>query len=169
MRELLGRVTALDSEAGAAMRVIAYFDELLEQRAGLHSVVRGAAFLAGCPARLVDDGRRLRLRIGADGVRLEWQHRSDPGWPAHQVDAEARLILERAGEPTVLDAMILERAAATARSVLDRTRARPTRADPALVEILLDPLPHPRTAAAPPPAWPCPPRPARSRCTTARP
>ncbi|MEW2352985.1 helix-turn-helix domain-containing protein [Spirillospora sp. NPDC029432] len=144
MRELLGRVTALDPEAGAAMRVITYFDELLERRAGLESVVRGAAFLAGCPARFIDDQRRLLIRIDPDGRHLDGRTPVDDHWPVQNADGPARLLLERpAGERPggVLDAVILERAAATARTVLDRTRSRPGTGpdtDPASVEVLLD-------------------------------
>ena len=50
-----GRLAALDPDATAAVRVIAYFDELAEGRAGIEAIVRGAAVLAGCPARLVDE------------------------------------------------------------------------------------------------------------------
>ncbi|MFD2353065.1 hypothetical protein ACFSTC_32930 [Nonomuraea ferruginea] len=46
MRELVGRVSALDTEAGAAVRVIAYFDRLVQAHAGLEAIVRGAAMLA---------------------------------------------------------------------------------------------------------------------------
>ncbi len=35
-----------EPDAGAALRVIAYFDSLVEARAGLQSIVRGAAVLA---------------------------------------------------------------------------------------------------------------------------
>ncbi|MER7970518.1 PucR family transcriptional regulator, partial [Streptomyces sp. NPDC096080] len=63
MRELAGRLTAVDPDAGAAVQVITYFDRLAVDRAGLESLVRGAAVLAGCPARLVDDGRRVRVRV----------------------------------------------------------------------------------------------------------
>ncbi|WP_433214061.1 hypothetical protein [Microtetraspora malaysiensis] len=69
MRELVGRLAALDPDAGAAVQVIAYFDRLVESRAGLEAIVRGAAVLAGCPARLVDGERRVRVRVLADGRR----------------------------------------------------------------------------------------------------
>lgn len=38
MKELAGRLAALDPEAGAALRVIAYFDRLAETRAGLEAI-----------------------------------------------------------------------------------------------------------------------------------
>jgi hypothetical protein len=50
MKDLAVRPEALDADAGAALRVIAYFDSLSESRAGLQAIVRGAAVLAGVPA-----------------------------------------------------------------------------------------------------------------------
>ncbi|WNZ07048.1 helix-turn-helix domain-containing protein [Streptomyces sp. 11x1] len=146
MKELAGRLTAVDPDAGAAVRVIAYFDTLAEARAGLEALVRGAAVLAGCPARLVDAERRVRVRVEPDGRRQDSDLPPDPAWPSAAVvpGGAPALWLERAGgaEPSVVDAVILERAAGALRLVLDRTRGRapvsPTD-DPALVETVLDP------------------------------
>ncbi|MDX3277838.1 helix-turn-helix domain-containing protein [Streptomyces scabiei] len=143
MKELAGRLTALDPDAGAAVRVIAYFDRLAEHRAGLEAMVRGVAVLAGCPARLADAGRRVRLRVETDGHRRDTDQSPDPAWPSAALspDGAPALWLERAGAPSVVDAVTLERAAAAIRVVLDRTRGRAPTAhadDPALVETLLD-------------------------------
>ncbi|MGW2047394.1 helix-turn-helix domain-containing protein [Streptomyces sp. NPDC001858] len=141
MKELAGRLTALDPDAGAAVRVIAYFDRLAESRAGVEALVRGAAVLAGVPARLVDADRRVRIRVEADGTRRDTDLPADPAWPSAGLTPEGppALWLERAGaEPSVVDAVILERAAGVARLVLDRTRGRAPLDDPALVETLLD-------------------------------
>ena len=81
MKELAGRLTALDPDAGAAVQVISYFDRLAEPRAGLEALVRGAAVLSGCPARLVDAGRRVRLRVEPDGVRRDSDAPPDADWP----------------------------------------------------------------------------------------
>ncbi|MBB2504299.1 PucR family transcriptional regulator, partial [Amycolatopsis echigonensis] len=51
MRELVTHLSALDSGAAETVKVIAYFDRLVEGRAGLEPIVRGAAVLSGCPAR----------------------------------------------------------------------------------------------------------------------
>ena len=125
MRELAGRLAALDPEAGAAVKVIAYFDRLVDGRAGLEALVRGAATLAGCPARLDVPGHRIR--VSADGRRSDVDGEADPGWPA-----EGGLWLERPGPRTAVDAMILERAAAAIRLVLEPDRVR----EP--VEVVLD-------------------------------
>ncbi|MER5793954.1 helix-turn-helix domain-containing protein [Streptomyces sp. NPDC001980] len=151
MKELAGRLAAVDPDAGAAVAVIAYFDRLAETRAGLEALVRGAAVLAGCPARLTDEERRVRLRVEPDGRRTDVVGASEPGWPCAPLvpGGPPALWLERAGAegPSVVDAVILERASAAVRSVLDRTRGRapgPPVDDPALVETVLDggaPLP----------------------------
>ncbi|MFF4272735.1 helix-turn-helix domain-containing protein [Streptomyces sp. NPDC001536] len=147
MKELAGRLTALDPDAGAAVQVIAYFDRLAESRAGLEALVRGAAVLAGVPARLVDADRRVQVRVEADGTRRESDLAPDPAWPSAALTpgGAPALWLERAAEPSVVDAVILERAAGAVRLVLDRTRGRAPADDPALVETLLD-------ATAPEPA-----------------
>lgn len=145
MKELAGRLTAVDPDAGAAVRVIAYFDTLAEGRAGLEALVRGAAVLAGCPARLVDTERRVHVRVEPDGRRQDCDLPPDPTWPSAPLvpGGEPALWLERAGnaEPSVVDAVILERAAGVLRLVLDRTRGRAPLSpadDPALVETVLD-------------------------------
>ncbi|MFE0257589.1 helix-turn-helix domain-containing protein [Streptomyces sp. NPDC059010] len=142
MKELAGRLTALDPDAGAAVRVIAYFDRLAESRAGLETLVRGAAVLAGVPARLVDADRRVHVRVEPDGTRRESEMPPDPAWPSAALTpgGAPALWLERAAaaEPSVVDAVILERAAGAVRLVLDRTRGRAPADDPALVETVLD-------------------------------
>ncbi|MFL4908734.1 helix-turn-helix domain-containing protein [Streptomyces sp. MMS24-I2-30] len=151
MKELAGRLATVDPDAGAAVRVIAYFDALTENRAGLEALLRGAAVLAGCPARLVDTDRQVRLRVTPDGRRTGVDTATEPGWPSVPLvpNGPPALWLERPESgPSVVDAVILERAAHAVRTVLDRTRGRaPGRADPdpALVETVLD-------ATAPEPA-----------------
>ncbi len=90
MKDLAVRLAALDPDAGAALSVIAYFDRLIESRAGLQAIVRGAAVLAGCPARLSDDERRVQIRIEPDGGRGAHRfpgRRVDvgPGRPGHSL------------------------------------------------------------------------------------
>ncbi|MYS93599.1 MULTISPECIES: helix-turn-helix domain-containing protein [Streptomyces] len=99
MKELAGRLTALDPDAGAAVRVIAYFDRLAESRAGVEALVRAAAVLSGCPARLVDPERRVHVRVEPDGVRRDTDEPPDPRWPSARLspDGTATLWLERAG------------------------------------------------------------------------
>ncbi|WP_430786669.1 helix-turn-helix domain-containing protein [Actinoplanes sp. G11-F43] len=143
MKDLAVRLAALDADASAAVRVIAYFDGLVEAGAGLQSIVRGAAVLAGCPARLDDTARRVHIRMLPDGVAAPVAEPAAADWP-HLDLGTAGLWLERSGTPGPVDAMVLERAAGAARTVLDRTRGRaPAAGDPALAELLVD-------ASAPP-------------------
>ena len=150
MDELAGRLSALDPDAGAAVRVIAYFDRLTESRAGLEALVRGAAVLAGCPARLADPERHVRIRVEPDGTRKDADPDLPPdaAWPHVPLTPgqPATLWLERIGStertevtpPSVVDAVILERAAGAIRQVLDRTRGRAYAGDADLVEAVLD-------------------------------
>lgn len=81
MRELAGRLAELDPDAGAALQVIAYFDRLMEGRVGLEALVRGAAVLSGCPVRLLDERRGVRIRVEPDGRREDPGGPVDPAWP----------------------------------------------------------------------------------------
>ncbi|MDX6744826.1 helix-turn-helix domain-containing protein [Actinocorallia sp. A-T 12471] len=123
MKDLTIRLDALDPQAGAALRVIAYFDDLSAHGAGLAMIVRAAALLAQAPAALVDEGRRVRIRVSPDGSPGEPVGEPDPAWPRTGVGSGV-LWLEYAGPPRPVDAMVLERAAAAAAAVLDRTRGR---------------------------------------------
>jgi hypothetical protein len=141
MKDLAVRLAALDADAGAALRVIAYFDGLTENKAGLQAIVRGAAVLAGCPARLDDVSRRVHVRVDPAGNAAPDPTPPDQSWMRTELvpDGSATLHLERTGEPGPVEAMILERAAGAARAVLDRTRGRAPSTDPALVELIVDP------------------------------
>jgi hypothetical protein len=154
VKDLEVRLDALDPDAGAAVRVIGYFDRLTEAGGGLEAIVRGAAVLTGCPARLTDEERRLSLRVEPDGGHGGPGAPPDRSWlnanvgPAGDGTGGAVLWLERPGPAGPVEAMVLERAAAAARVVLVRTRGRaPVRAgdDAAAVEVLID-------AGAPPEA-----------------
>ncbi|SOD98728.1 helix-turn-helix domain-containing protein [Blastococcus haudaquaticus] len=140
MNDLALRLAALDPEAGAAVRVIGHFDALTEARADLRSIVRDAAGLAGCPARLVDPARGLLVRVPADGaVNAASDPVVDPAWPSTPVPGtDAVLWLEQPGPPGTVQAVVLERAAAAVRTVLQRTRSRRPVDDPASVELVLD-------------------------------
>lgn len=138
MHDLAQRLAALDPQASTAVRVISHFDALTASRAGLQSIVRGAATLAGCPAQLTDPARRLKVRVLADGVTALPETGPDPAWPSTPVTADgARLWLETSAPAGTVEAVVLERAAAAARVVLERTRSR-RHDDPASVELLID-------------------------------
>jgi hypothetical protein len=140
MRELVGRLEALDPDAGAALRVVTYFDQLVERRAGLENVVRGAAVLSGHPAVLVDADRGVRIRVEPDGVRRDVARPLEVGWCQLTVDA-VTVCLEHPAPAGPVEAVVLERAVMAARTVLERTRSRTRgtrRRDDELLEVLLD-------------------------------
>ncbi|MDE3722245.1 helix-turn-helix domain-containing protein [Nocardiopsis sp. N85] len=133
MRELLGRVGALDPQAEAAVKVIAYFDRL--HGAGLEPLVRGATVLSGLPAALVDPARALSLRARPDGhLTRTALPDPDPAWP-HTAIGTAVLWVETTDPAGPVLAMVLERAAAAIGDHLDRT---PPPAPP-LAALLTDP------------------------------
>ena len=87
---------------------------------------------------LNDVDRRVQLRVEPDGRRQDDAPAPDPGWLKASVviDGPSALWLERSGPAGAVDAMVLERASAAARAVLDRTRGRASilADDPAFIE-----------------------------------
>ncbi|MCD2440823.1 LysR family transcriptional regulator [Agromyces sp. SYSU K20354] len=107
MKELVGRLTALDPEASETLKVVSYFDLLVAGGAGVEAILRGAATLTGVPAG-ARFGDRV-TRVGADGRRMIG---GDPaGWLAHEVGPDSVAWIERAGERHVNDVMVVERLA----------------------------------------------------------
>jgi hypothetical protein len=137
VQELVGRLTSLDPEASETLKVITYFDHLVEGRVGVETMVRGAALLSGTVAGLARGGRTLR--VDPAGARLpagvgELAKDSAPTWPQRDCGEGAFVWLERSGPPHANDAMVLER---LAHSV---TVSRPGAAGAAgqVLEVLLD-------------------------------
>ncbi|WP_328609707.1 helix-turn-helix domain-containing protein [Amycolatopsis sp. NBC_00345] len=137
MRELAGRMRAVDPGAGAALQVVAHFDALVEARAGLEVTVRTAAVLAGCPAGLAVPARRLLLRVEPDGRRAD----GEPGGVVTPVPGHEGAVTWLEREPpgdAEFDRVVLDRLAATAGIVLDRTGTGVSEVDPGAVEVVLD-------------------------------
>lgn len=108
MQDLLGRLTALDPDASETLKVVTYFDALVERSVGVESMVRGAAVLSGATVGH-RDGRQL-IRVRADGVRIDPTDPRDV-WMRRDSGPDAVAWIEREGEPHTNDAMILERLA----------------------------------------------------------
>lgn len=133
MKGLLLRLSALDAGAETAVRVIAFFDRLIEHRATAVELVRSAAALAECPVGLERPGEPT-LRHASDGAVV-----TAPIDPAavNGVDlapAGGRVWLERPGGPGPFDDLVLERLALSVRLL---SGSAPHLADPALVELVL--------------------------------
>lgn len=156
MKGLLLRLSALDADAEAAVRVIAYFDRLVESGATAREAVRATAALAECVVGWADS-TGATFRVATDGTDVP---AGAPGEPSKSVPVDpaassagqnpgaagpngrgsaARVWLERSGGSAPLDDLVLERLALTAR-LLGTARLRtpaPNLADPALVELVL--------------------------------
>ncbi|WP_328608674.1 helix-turn-helix domain-containing protein [Amycolatopsis sp. NBC_00345] len=135
MKGLLLRLSAVDADAEAAVRVIVCFDELVTHRASLPDLVRSAAALAECPAGLERDGGAT-LRFGPDGA-VPAEPEPDSA-VSSAVEPGGRVWLERRS-PGPLDDLVLERFAIAARLLAGPgpAVATPHLADPALVELVL--------------------------------
>jgi hypothetical protein len=155
---LILRLSHLDADAAGAVRIIAYFDRLVEHRASLDALVRAAAGLAECPAALRDHRTGRLIRYDPHGRPV---HDPAPGslsggapdsgtWEgvrrAVRIDEQdvAEVWLERAGGPGPHDEMLVERMAVAAGALWPAASRAGTMADPALVELAISP-------SAPPP------------------
>jgi hypothetical protein len=137
MRGLLLRLSDLDPNASAYLRVIEYFDRLVNNGVSLEALTRASAALSGCTAGLRDEGSRHVIRFDCNG-------QSSP--PLLQpVGVEIPVVIDDAtvgfvwleretAEP--LDEILVERMAVTAAA-----RWRPLRSiegsDPALLELVI--------------------------------
>ncbi|MFC9250428.1 helix-turn-helix domain-containing protein [Amycolatopsis thailandensis] len=140
VHELVSKVSALDPEAGNALRVVAHFDALVTDRAGLETVLQAAGAFTGCGVRLVEPLHGVDLRADENGQVSRGGAETAANWPGVPVfpgGADA-LWLERAGMGGVVNGIVLDRAAFVIREILSRTRGRTTTEDPAAVEVLLD-------------------------------
>ncbi|GAB3053796.1 helix-turn-helix domain-containing protein [Sediminivirga luteola] len=109
MRELAGKLSALDPEATETLKVIAYFDTLVDGRVSIDGILRGAAVLSGTAVGYQPGERQTTRRYSSDGEALDPK---DPGsWPSLSFGAGSTVWLEREGSHHANDAMILERLA----------------------------------------------------------
>jgi hypothetical protein len=142
---LLLRLAESDTEAAAALRIISYFDALIDHHnSDLRSLVRATAALAECPAGLrTSEGELICFDPTGRTVRQPGQpasasrtSRGDQVWLLRETasSTEGPTI----AEPT--DQLILERMAITAAVMVERRQrssSKPRIDDPALVELVL--------------------------------
>lgn len=139
MRPLLLRLSEFDSQAEAALRVIAAFDALVQHRASMDALVRTTAALAECTAGIEVAQTGVSLRFDPDGHQSPPSETESVAWSRLEIQDSGEAVgvvwLERQGPESGLhDELILERfslAAATLRQapIADR--------DPASVETTL--------------------------------
>jgi len=137
MQELVGRLTALDAEATETLKVISYFDALVDGRAGVDVLLRGAAVLSGCAAGFRAEGRTHR--VDASGIRsteLHGEPAQSSGWPSHRFGEDGSAWIERIGAAHANDDMIVERLAIALDIAVDRTS--PSAASRRAIETLID-------------------------------
>lgn len=138
MQGLVWRLKALDPEASESLKVIAYFDALVDGHASAQVVLSGAAVLSGCPAGYATDGNTVR--VDASGTKTDVGAPApgapDGGWPGHAFGDGGRVWIERTGPAFANDEMILERVAIALGISFDRTS--PVAASRRAVETLLD-------------------------------
>lgn len=122
MQELLGRLSALDPEATETLKVISYFDALVQGHASINVLLRGAAILGGCAVGFRDDAHDLR--VDHEG-RREMNTSDSSLWPRHALSDNGFVWMERHGAAHANDDMILERLALAVTIHLDRRSAAP--------------------------------------------
>jgi hypothetical protein len=119
MQGLLLRLSDLDGDAAAAVRVIAFFDALVERHASSRALVQATAGLAQCVAGLRrPDGTGIRLAPQSLGAAL-----CEAALPSHQAEVAGvgTVWLERRGQSQGFDDLVVERFALAA-SMLARAR-----------------------------------------------
>ncbi|MEW1845951.1 helix-turn-helix domain-containing protein [Nonomuraea angiospora] len=135
MKHLLLRLSELDAHAGDELRVISFFDVLLQNGTDLDRLLLEAARLAECPVGVSVPGLGVHRRVSAGGGALDGP--ADPGAGRHELVNGGEVWIERRGHAYPIDAMLLERFAIACAAVLGRREPAPAFGDPALVELVL--------------------------------
>jgi hypothetical protein len=115
------RLSALDADAASAVRVIGFFDALVEARAGLGVILRQTAILAECPVGARTADGRVSDRVEPGGAAARY---GEPPAAArtYQLPSGGEVWLERAGPPHPLDDLLIERFALAAGLALGPAR-----------------------------------------------
>lgn len=129
-----------------ALRVVAYFDQLVSNTPDLDAVVRATAVIADCPAGMELPSRGLSVRYSSEGELLAGPaaHVSQQAAVPPDGNERGTLWLERGDTGYELDEFILERFGITVAAVLARQRpssgadAASGLSDPALAQLLVN-------------------------------
>ena len=119
MRGLLLRLSALDADAESAVRLITFFDSLVEQEVKLEELLRSAAIVAGCAVGIQDLDGQFAARALPDGTSDS--ERAGRGATFRKVAAGHHVWIGRSGESSLaLDELLLERLAIASIPTLGR-------------------------------------------------
>ena len=143
MRGLLLKLSGLDADAEGAIRLITFFDSLLEQEVPLDALLRNAAVVADCPVGIQDSEGQFALRGMPNG---SWDSARAGRHAILRDSAGYRVWLDRDGaDGSSLDELLLERLSIACLATLRRgDRSSPAVGDPALLEMVIA-----RSTAAP--------------------
>jgi PucR C-terminal helix-turn-helix domain len=140
MEALVERLSQLDSQAEGAIRVVMFYDTLIQRRVDLPALARASAGLAECVAGIRLHGTGRAIRVGPDGRPAPAPEPPASTTAPISLDEEeiGTVWLERPGPPGPLDQLLLDRLAIAAAAVVERYGpAHTTMADPALVELAI--------------------------------
>jgi hypothetical protein len=137
MRALVRYVSNFDTHAESALKVIGYFDALVEHRATLEGCVRAAAGLSQCNAGLRDDAASWSLRFNYRGTQMDGIGAPTTTRVIRLGDRDVGEVwLERDDGAEPLDELVVERMALAA-GILWHGSTRPSRSATALIELVL--------------------------------
>jgi hypothetical protein len=140
MEVLVARLSRLDPETEGALRVVMFYDTLMRRRVELPALARASAGLAECVAGIRLYAREQVIRMSPDGMTVSAPPRPASTTAPITLDEEEIGVawLERPGPSLTLDQLLLDRLAIAAAAVVEKYGpARTTRADPALVELVI--------------------------------
>jgi hypothetical protein len=137
MQGLLLKLSMLDAGAENAVRLISFFDSLMEQGVGLEVLVSRAAMVAECPLGVQARDGGFALRGCPDGA-VDGRS-AEAGAVAHDVGSHHLAWLARGGGQALpLDELLLERFAIACIAAIGRRDAMlPSFGDPALLELAI--------------------------------
>jgi hypothetical protein len=134
---LLLKLSTLDAAAENAVRLISFFDALVEQQVGLDALLRNAAVIAECDVGLQDAERRLAVRAAADGT--VGTGRAGPSAAVRMLGSGHAVWIARGRDAALpLDEILLERLAIACVATIGRGEpSAPALGDPALLELVI--------------------------------
>jgi hypothetical protein len=139
MYGLLLRLSALDADAASAVRVIGFFDALVEQGATIDTVLRRTASLAECAVGVRTADGQLSERADPSGMVRFGEPPS--GARVHRMPSGGVIWIERAGAPLPLDDLLIERFAIATTVALGRGARAVGELDPAaLLRVAISPV-----------------------------